>query len=147
MKLQEKIKTDIKKALKAGNQAKLEILRFLNAQLYDKHVEKGKKELTDEEVLGVINGQLKKLEESLGFAKKGNREELIKKAEAEIKILKEYLPEQMSDEELEKEIDKIIEENPKVPHPGALIGIAVKKLSGKADNKRISGMVMRKVKK
>lgn len=90
--------------------------------------------------------KLKKLEESLSFFEKGNRKELVQKTKAELIILKTYLPKQLSDEELEKEINKIIKDNPNLPHPGALIGIAVKKLAGKADNKRISQLVMKKLK-
>jgi uncharacterized protein YqeY len=144
--LKNKIQQEIKQALKAGNQQKLEVLRFLNAQIINKEIEQGKKALTDEQIIKLIDSQIKKAEESLEFFQKAKREELIKKAQGEIKILKSYLPTQLSEEELEKEIEQIIKENPDIAQPGPLIGISVKKLSGKADNKRISQLVMEKLK-
>jgi len=143
MSLRNKINQDIKQALKQGEKEKLEVLRFFNAQVKDKEIEGGRKDLKDKEVIKLINGQLKKLNESLGLFKKGNREELVKKTKIEIDILKKYLPEQLSDEELKKEIDIIVKENQNLPHSGALIGIAVKKLAGKADNQRISQLVQK----
>ncbi|GAI27255.1 unnamed protein product [marine sediment metagenome] len=145
MNLKNKIQQDITQSLKQGEKGKLEALRYLNAQIQNKELEKGRKKLTDEEVIKLINGQLKKLEEGLSFFEKGERKELAQKTKNEITILKTYLPKQLSDEELEKEIEKIIKENLNLPHPGALIGIAVKKLAGKADNKRVSELVMKKV--
>ena len=147
MNLKNKIQQDITQALKKGEKEKLEVLRYLFAQIKDKELEKGRKELTDEEIVKLINGQIKKLEESLSFFEKGNRKELAQKTKGELIILKTYLPKQLSDEELEKEVDKIIKDNPDLPHPGALIGIAVKKLAGKADNKRISQLIVKNIKK
>lgn len=144
MNLNNKIQADITQALKAGESRKLEVLRFLNAQIKDQEINQGRKELTDEQIIKVINGQIKKLEEGIKLFKKGGREELAEKNLEEIEILKAYLPAQISDKELEKEIDQIIVDHPNPPHPGALIGIAVKKLAGKADNKRISQLVMKK---
>ena len=147
MNLKNKIQQDITQALKKGEKEKLEVLRYLFAQIKDKELEKRRKELTDEEIVKLINGQIKKLEESLSFFEKGNRKELAQKTKGELIILKTYLPKQLSDEELEKEVDKIIKDNPDLPHPGALIGIAVKKLAGKADNKRISQLIVKNIKK
>jgi uncharacterized protein YqeY len=147
MNLKQKVQQNITQALKAGETNKLEVLRFLNAQIQNEEINQARKELTDEQVIKLINNQVKKLEEGIELFKKGGREELVKKNEEEIKILKEYLPEQLSDEELEKEIDQIIKDNPNLPHPGALIGIAVKKLAGRADNKRISQLIISKLKK
>lgn len=145
MNLRDKIQSDIVQALKAGESRKLEVLRFLISQVKDEEINKGRKELTDEEVIRVVNGQIKKLEEGIEMFKKGNREELVKKNEEEVEMLKKYLPAQLSNEELEKEIDELVKTNPNLPHPGALIGMAVKKLAGKADSKRVSQLVMKKV--
>jgi len=147
MNIKKQIQQDIINALKAGNKDKLSVLRFLNSQIKDQEINQGRKELTDEQIISLISSQIKKLDESLTFFEKEQREELIKQAQTEMAVLKTYLPAQLSDEQLEKEIDQIIKENPVVPHPGALIGMAVKKLRGRADNKRISQMVMEKLKK
>lgn len=146
MSLRDKIQKDIAEALKKQEKQKLEVLRFLNAQIQNKEIEKGRKKLNDEEMIVLINGQIKKLEEGLVLFKKGKREDLVEKTKKEIEILQGYLPAQLSDEELEKEIEKIIKENPGVSQPGHLIGICVKTLAGKADNKKIAQLVMKKLK-
>jgi len=146
MGLKNKIQVNNTQALKAGNKEKLEALRYLNAQINDKEIAQGRKELTDEEIVKLINGQIKKLDESLSFFEKGGRKKLAEKTSSEITILKTYLPKQLSDEELEKEIEKIVKDNPNLPHPGALIGIAIKKLGAKADNKKISQITLKKFK-
>lgn len=147
MNLRDRIQKDINEALKSKEEQKLSSLRFLNAQIQNKEIAQGRKELKDEEITELINNQIKKLEESLVLFEKGQREDLIKKTKTEIEILKAYLPKQLSDEKLEKEIEEIIKQSPSVPHPGALIGICVKALAGKADNKKIAQIVMKKVKK
>jgi uncharacterized protein YqeY len=147
MNLKQKIKKDINQALKKKKTDQLSFLRFLQSQINDQEIEQKRKELTDEQVIEIINNQIKKIEESLDLFKKGKRKDLASKAEQELAILQSYLPPQLSDQELEKEINQIIAENPALPHPGALIGIAVKKLAGKADNKRISQLIMQKTKK
>lgn len=106
MGLKNKILADIRLALKRGEKEKLETLRFLIAQIYDRELEKGRKELTNEEVVILINGQIKKLEESLSFFEKGDRKELARKTKTEIIILKTYLPKQLSDEELGKSFNR-----------------------------------------
>lgn len=147
MNLRNQIQQDITQALKAGQAEKLEVLRFLNSQIKDEEIKAGHKELNDEAIIKIITGQVKKLEEGIGFFKKAGRKELVDKNEKEIAILKTYLPTQISDKKLEEEIDQLIKDNPNLPHPGALIGMAVKKLAGKADNKRISQLILSKLKR
>ena len=147
MNLKQTIEQDIIKAMKAGEKEKLAVLRYLKAQVNDKEFELQVKELTDKDLIALINGQLKKLEESLVIFEKVKREDLVSKNKKEIEVLKNYLPAQISDEELSREVEEVIKANPNLPHPGALIGIAIKKLAGKADNQRISKMVMSKIKK
>lgn len=141
MVLRNKIKRDINEALKKQERQKLSTLRFLWAQIENQEIEKGRKSLTDEEVIKTINSQIKKLKESLVFFEKAKREDLIKKTKTEIGILKNYLPQQLSDEELRKEVEKIIKQNPSISHPGTLIGLCIKTLAGRADNQHIAEMV------
>jgi len=146
MNLRNQIQQDINKALKKKEKQKLSILRFLNAQIQNKEIEKGRKKLADEEIIKLMRKQVKELKESLSFFEKGKREDLIKKTKTEIEILKTYLPQQLSDEQLEKEVEKIIKQNPSVSHQGALIGLCVKALAGQADNQRTARMVKNMVK-
>ncbi len=145
--MKNKINVDIKKALIQKDQATLETLRFLSAQIKDKEIEKGKQELTQEELDSLISQQIKKAQESLEHFKNSGRTELVEKAEKEISILKSYLPEQMPEEELKQEIKKIMEENKNINQPGPLIGQAVKKLGSKADNQTIARLIMQEFKK
>jgi len=147
MNLRTKMQQDIIEAMKAKNQQKLEVLRFIFAQIKDEEIKQQRKELTDEEIVKLISNNIKKLAEANELYKKGNRQDLIDKNNQEIEVLKHYLPKQLSDEELEKEIEQIIKDNPDLVHPGVLIGIAVKKLAGKADNSRISKLILSKLKK
>ncbi|MBL7150500.1 GatB/YqeY domain-containing protein [Candidatus Microgenomates bacterium] len=146
MNLRNQIQQDINSALKKKEKQKLSILRFLNAQIQNKEIEKGRKKLADEEIIKLMRKQVKELKESLSFFEKGKREDLIKKTKTEIEILKTYLPQQLSDEQLEKEVEKIIKQNPSVSHQGALIGICIKTLVGKADNQRIAHIIAKKFK-
>lgn len=146
MNLRDKIQQDAKDALKKQEKQKLDCLRFFWSQIQNREIEKGREQLTDEEVVKLINTQVKNLKESLSFFEKGKRGDLIKKTKEEIEILRAYLPRQLSEEELKKEIKKIIKQNPSISHQGALIGICLKVLAGKAENQRIAQMVMKKLK-
>lgn len=143
--LRDKIQQEIKTALKNQDKQKLDTLRFLNAQIQNKEIEKRRQKLTDAEVINLLANQIKKLQESLSFFEKGKREDLIKQAKEEKDILSSYLPKQLSDEELAREVEKIIKDNPSVTNQGGLIGLAIKALTGKADNQRISQMVIKKL--
>ncbi|HUW21587.1 MAG TPA: GatB/YqeY domain-containing protein [Candidatus Bathyarchaeia archaeon] len=136
-----RIQEDTRKALKNRQEPDLSILRLLQADIKNKEIEKGRRQLTEEEIFKLISTQIKKLKESLVLFEKGKRPDLVTQTGAEIKVLNSYLPRQLSDEELEKEVGKIIIENPKVTNPGALIGICIKNLSGRADNQRIAESV------
>jgi hypothetical protein len=133
--------------MKAKDAKKVEVLRYLSAQIKNAEVDAGHKELTDEEIVKTIANNIKKLNESLEAFQKAARADLIDKTKYEIETLSVYLPEQMSDEDLEKEIDSVIAANPNVANPGQLIGLSVKKLTGKAENSRIASIVQKKLSK
>lgn len=146
MDLKDQILLDITGALKKKETAKLSILRYLHAQIKDAEIEKRNQKLTDQEVINLINSQIKKLKESLVLFEQGQRQDLVDKTQTEIEILSSYLPKQISDEELDQEIEQISAANPNLPHPGALISLAVKKLAGQADNQRIAQAVNKRLK-
>lgn len=147
MTLIDTIKKDIIEAMKQKNQPTLEILRYLHSQIKDFEINQARKAATDSEVIRLIQNQIKKLEESNVLFKKANRHDLIAKNNQEIDILKQYLPQEISDAELEKEIELVIKANSQINQPGPLIGIAVKGLGAKASNSRIAAWVMKKLKK
>ena len=94
--LKVKIQEDIKQAMKSGEKSELEVLRFFFAQIKDKEIDDKITELSDEQVIKLINSQLKKTKSALSILKEQNRQDDIQKAEFEIKVLSSYLPEQMS---------------------------------------------------
>ncbi len=146
MNLKDKIQEETKEALKVKNEKKVTALRFLMAQVKDEEIANQRRELSDEEIEKLISKQIKNLKESLELFEKGKRKDLIEKTKAEVKILQGYLPEQLSNKDLEREIEKIITQHSSVPHPGAMIGICVKALGSRADSKKIAQVVMKKIK-
>jgi hypothetical protein len=139
--LRDKIQKDYKKQLKAGNKKIASVLRFLYSEIKNKEINKGRKELTDDEVISLINKQLKELKENLKLYKEKAREELVEKTNFEMKTIKKYLPEQISDQELEEQIQEIIDQFPDAANPGPIIGKAIKEIGSKASNSRISKKV------
>ncbi|OTA41613.1 MAG: aspartyl-tRNA amidotransferase, partial [Symbiobacterium thermophilum] len=97
MNLNERLTEDMKAALKAGpaGKARLETIRFLRAAVKNAEIEKHAP-LSDDEILGIITKQVKQLRESLADFQRSGRQDLVEKTEAEIAVLSEYLPEQLS---------------------------------------------------
>lgn len=143
--LKNKIQQDIIEAMKGGQKEKLEVLRYLGAQIQNAEIERGKKELTDEEIIKLLSSQIKKLQESLALFEKGRRLDLLDKTKKEIAVLAAYLPSQLNDEALEAEITKIIQQNPSIKHPGSLIGLCLKTLTGRADGAKIAQIIRQKL--
>ena len=140
--LEEVIFNDMKKALKENEKLKLSTLRLIRAAIKNAEISK-KDKLTEDEVIGIVTNNLKKLEESLDIFTKGQRPELADKAKKEIEIVKKYLPEQLSEEEVEKIVKVTII---KFGFKGLQdIGPAMKEiipqLKGKADGKIVNKMV------
>ena len=140
--LEETIFNDMIEALKGKEKLKLSTLRLIRAAIKNAEISKRDK-LTEDEVIGVVTSNLKKLEESLDIFTKAQRPELAGKAKKEIEIVKQYLPEQLSEEE----IKKIVEETfLKFKFKGLQdIGLAMREimpqLKGKADGKIVNKMV------
>lgn len=138
MNLKEQILQDFKEAFKQKDSIKKPVLAMVKSEIKNKEIELGLKEedLKDEDVLGVINKAIKQRRDSMESFQKGGRDELAKKEEAEILALEKYLPEQMSDDELEAELKLIIKES-EVADLGKLMGMAMGKLKGKVDGLKV----------
>jgi len=140
--LEEVIFNDMKKALKENEKLKLSTLRLIRAAIKNAEISK-KDKLTEDEVIGIVTNNLKKLEESLDIFIKGQRPELAEKAKKEIEVVKEYLPEQLSEEEVEKIVkDTIIKFGFKdLQDIGPAMREIIPQLKGKADGKIVNKMV------
>ena len=135
MSIREQILADIKEAMKAKDEFKRDTLRTLNAALKQVEVDQ-RIEMTDEVVLPLLQKEIKKRADSVELYLKGGREDLAKKEQSEIELIKAYLPAQLSDDELKEKIKSIIEKVGK--NLGAVMKMAKDEIGASAEAKRIS---------
>ena len=135
MSIREQILDDIKEAMKAKDEFKRDTLRTLNAALKQVEVDQ-RIEMTDEVVLPLLQKEIKKRADSVELYLKGAREDLAKKEQSEIELIKAYLPAQLSDDELKEKIKSIIEKVGK--NLGAVMKMAKDEIGASAEAKRIS---------
>jgi len=147
MTLKEKIKADLVAAMKAKEEKKLGVLRMLSSAIQMKEISlrKGEDvELSDDQVMEVISGEMKKRKDSIEAFEKGGRSELAENEKEEMNILEKYLPEQMPDEELESIVKSAVEAAGTGANFGAVMGKIMPLVKGKADGNRVSA-VLKKV--
>jgi len=137
---------NIMEALKNKDTVRLNVLRLIKGAVQLEHIN-NKRELDDDLFTEVVVKQIKERNESMEEFKKGNRQDLIDKTEEEIKILNEYLPEQLSEEEVDSIIDEAFANvNPTGQKDMGLIMKEVNpKLKGKADMKVVSTKIKDKL--
>ncbi len=144
MSLEATINEDIKTAMKAGDKLKLEALRAVKSAILLAKTEKGGgEEMSKETEIALLNKLVKTRKESYDLYVQNNRTDLADVEKAQMEAISVYLPAQMSDEDLEKEIKAVIAQvgATTAAEMGKVMGVASKSLAGKADNKRISEMV------
>lgn len=148
--LQDQIKKDLITSLKEKNEAKVSVLRMLQAAIKNKEIEIKKREgLSDEEIQQVVVSEVKKRNDSIESYKAGGRDELVEKEKKEIEVLKNYMPEQVSEEEITKIVEKAISDiGASSPQDmGKVMGKAMEVLKGKADGNVVSKIVKEKLSK
>lgn len=141
--LQDKINKDLIESMKASDQAKLSTLRMLNSAIKNAAIAKRPKELEEADVLDIIAKQIKQHAESIEQFTKGARQDLADKEKKELEILKSYLPEQMSEEDITNIVKEAIKEvNASTKQDmGKVMKIVVLKTKGRADGKMVSDIV------
>lgn len=144
--MREKILKEIMNAMKTKDKERLSVLRMVKGSIQLEEINK-KKELSDDEVITVISKQIKTRKESIVEFEKGQRQDLVEQTKKEIEILNEYMPEQMSEEEINTTIDMVFSEvNPTAPSDmGKIMKILTPKLNGKADMSLVSKIVKEKL--
>ncbi|MEN4045406.1 GatB/YqeY domain-containing protein [Sulfurimonas sp. NWX367] len=142
MSLRETINQDVKNAMKAKDTKKRDALRLLTSAFKQIEVDE-RKELSDEDVIKIIQTQVKRRNDAASQYKEAGREDLMQIELDEIAYYEVYLPKQLSDEELQNEIKTIIEKTgaSSMKEMGKVMGMASKELAGRADGKRISDAV------
>jgi len=142
MSLEEKLVEEMKQAMKSNDKLRLSTIRMIRSALKNKEIELRKK-LEDEEVIKVIQVMVRKGEESVEQFQIGGRADLVEKEKKEIEILKSFLPQPLSQEELLKIIDQSIQET-QASSPkdiGKVMKSIMPKIGGKADGKLINQLV------
>lgn len=136
----------MKSAMKSQDKVKVNALRLLISDLKYARISSNE-DLTDEQEMAVVLSAAKKRKESIESYKTGGRDDLLAKEEQELKIISEYLPEQMSEEEVIAEIESVIAETgaSSMKDLGRVMGMAMKKLKGKADGSLVQEIVRRKL--
>src|SRR5215813_9500344 len=109
MTIQDKIQRQIADAMRSKDQLRLDVLRMMKSAVKLKEVEK-MKPLEDPEVIAVLNTLVKQRKDSIEQFRKGGREELAQKEEAEIKIIEEYLPASATDDDITRAVAEAIQE-------------------------------------
>ncbi len=144
MSLKQQIESDIKKAMLAKEKDELRALRAIKSMILLAETEKGKTgELSADTEMKLLQKATKQRSDSLEIYKQQGRDDLAAVEQAEIDVIARYLPKQLSKEDLETEIKKIIDETgaSSIKDMGKVMGIASKSLAGKADGKAISEVV------
>lgn len=142
--LQVTIQNDITAALKGGKQTELKVLRFVMSEI--KYAEINKKQnLTDEEVIALLQKEMKKRQEAIEMFRKANRTDIISDEEAQIAVIQKYLPKGLSEQELSKIIDEIVEQNKSNPQMGKIIGAVMSQVKGRADGAKVAAIVKNKL--
>lgn len=139
MSLREQINNDIKTAMKEKNNAVRDALRLLSSAMKQIEVDE-RKELSDEDVIKIIQKQVKQRNDAMTQYREAGREDLYEQEASEAAIFEAYLPQQLSDEELESALKEIITQvgATSMKDIGKVMGAASKTLSASADGKRIN---------
>lgn len=147
MNLLQKITADLKTAMKSGDRVRVDALRFILAGLQgaekDKYAKAPGVALTDDEAILVLQKEAKRRKESIELFKKGGRQDLVDKEEADLKILAEYMPKEFSREDIEKVVEGLIAKG--LNDFNSLMKEAMKELKGRADGKMVGDVVKRKL--
>jgi hypothetical protein len=144
MSLQTDIESAMRAGMKAGDAVRVSTLRMAMAAAHNRQIELGH-ELTDAEVVEVLDRQVKQRRESIELYRQGGRPELADAEEAEMAILREYLPELLTDVELERLArEAVASTGAKGPADmGRVMGALVPQTKGRADGKAVSDLVRR----
>jgi uncharacterized protein len=142
MSLEERLVEEMKQAMKSNDKLRLSTIRMIRSALKNKEIELRKK-LEDEDVVKVIQAMVRKGEESVEQFQTGGRMDLVEKEKKEIEILKSFLPQPLSQEEILKIIDQSIEETQasSLKDIGKVMKSVMPKIGGKADGKLVNQLV------
>ncbi len=142
--LLERIQSDIKDSMRSGQKERLSILRMVVSQIKNKAIEKGRDAtLTEEEIVDLLSGMLRRMEESVAQFAAGGREDLVLKEKSEMQVIREFMPEPLSEGQIDALIAEAIRETKAAS--AKEMGVVMKWLtphtSGRVDNRVVSQKV------
>ena len=142
--IKEQLLADMKSAMKAKAEGKLAltVIRMARAHIRQAEIDNGHVELTDDQVIAVLRKEVKQRKETLAELADSSRDDLIEQTNAEIAVLQKHLPAELSEEEIRKVVQEIVDAmDPEQRNMGSMMKAAMAQLKGKADGKVISAIV------
>jgi len=138
----EKVSSEMVRAAKDKDKAKLSVLRMIKSALHNREIDL-KDRFGEKEVLQVLSSMIKQRKDSVEQFRDGGRPELAEKEEKEIEVIQGFMPEQMSEEEIKAEIENAIEEADatSIRDMGKVMKLLMPRLTGKADGKAVGETV------
>ncbi|WP_457595140.1 GatB/YqeY domain-containing protein [Hydrogenimonas sp.] len=139
--LKERLQSDLKTAMKEKDTFKRDVIRFVMSAIKQIEVDE-RKELTDADIEAILVKQIKQRNDAIAQFKEGGREDLVEKNEKELEILRSYLPEPMSEEDVRKIVKEIIEQTGAegMKDMGRVMGAAKAKIGSRAEGKVINAI-------
>nr|HID59788.1 GatB/YqeY domain-containing protein [Desulfobacterales bacterium] len=140
--LKEKIGSELKVAMHTKDAVRVSVLRLLRSAIKDREIEL-RRALSDSDILGVIRTQIKRCKESISKFRAAKRDDLAQKEEKELAILETFMPEAMSEDEIRKTVNSVIEElgATTMKDMGRVMKELMSRLAGKADGSMVSDVV------
>lgn len=147
MGLQERINEDLKACMKSKDTFKLGVIRMVKGAVQLEKINLKKDELSDEEIIKLISKQIKMRKDSISEFAKAGRDDLVNQNEKEIEVLKDYMPEEMSEEEVINIINEAIENTgaSNIKEMGKVMREVTPKVSGRFDMGRVSNIIKDKL--
>lgn len=132
--------------MKARDKERLSALKMLSSEIHNAEINKGK-ELSESEEFTIVKKEIKKRRDAIEAYAQAGRDELVKREEAELKVLEEFMPEQLSEEEIEKVVSQTISDLGAggMSDMGKVIGAVMSKIGERADGATVSGLVKQKL--
>lgn len=143
MSIKEQLTADMKEAMKAHEKERLSVIRSARGAIRQAEIDGGHTELDDAAVIGVLSKEVKMRKDSIEEFKKGDRQDLVEKTQAEIDVLMKYLPEQLGEDEVKALVKEAVAKvGAKTPKDmGKVMGVLMPKVKGRADGKMVNQLV------
>jgi uncharacterized protein YqeY len=146
MNIEEKVNSEMIAAAKAKDQVRLSAIRMVKAAMHNREIDL-KRKLSEVEFLQLLSSMVKQRKDSIDQFRKGGREDLVNKEEAELKVIQAFMPQQMSEEDVAREIETAIKEVGAIgiKDMGKVMKVLMQRLTGKADGKQVGEKVKEKL--